>query len=405
MERNELKRKIIVFDDEPSLAEGYVDRLEEVKAVSRDFDVESVTPNQFPEIMNILKGRQLGLRLKSRNKHVDLHTPFDDADVAIIDYYLLRDPKSALMTGENVAYLVRCFSDCKLLIGLNQFSRSNFDLSLRGHPDSFVDFNIGSKQIANPRLWGEDGDGFRPSYWPNVNRYLSTFNERIDDVLDNMDRPVLDVLALSNVANVLPLTATGFLSGGTKHGGDITKTNFRQFLFESGSGFRGRDRGGIKASKESMARIIAARLSKWLERLVLPGQDVLVSPPHLVSRYPSLLRGEQSNLNSWNRTTGFGDPNQLGLRASLIKDFQYGKPHWLSRSAWLWPLLSSYKEIPEVQEPWKRELPPYVFCEDDTRFHKKGKEFLSEVDSPYVRRYVHEYPGIDYQPAVHFLEA
>ena len=45
------------------------------------------------------------------------------------------------------------------------------------------------------------------------------------------------------------------------------------------------DQGGIE-------RVAAARLGKWLERLVLPGQNVLVDAPHLVSRFPSLVAAD-----------------------------------------------------------------------------------------------------------------
>ena len=54
----------------------------------------------------------------------------------IIDYDLLgsqaeKSPTGSL-TGEIIAYLVRCFSRCKLIIGLNQYGSNPFDLTLRG---------------------------------------------------------------------------------------------------------------------------------------------------------------------------------------------------------------------------------------------------------------------------------
>ena len=106
----------------------------------------------------------------------------DNASIFIIDYDLLSSQEegeekneeffTGSLTGEIVAYLVRCFSKCKLIIGLNQYGNNPFDLTLRGDLDSFADLNLGGDQLDNPNLWMGDWQDseqeFRPWSWPNL---------------------------------------------------------------------------------------------------------------------------------------------------------------------------------------------------------------------------------------------
>jgi hypothetical protein len=156
-----------------------------------------------------------------------------------------------------------------------------------------------------------------------------------------------------------------------------------------------------------IARIAAARLSKWLEREVLPGQDVLTDAPHLVSRFPSLLKGDPSEQDSWNRTAAFGTPDQLGIRDEVIEKLEYKQNYWLSRAAWFWKDVTNVSRIPEVSEPWEKRPPKFVFAEDASRFYpeKDCREFLASVESPFVRRFVRFYGKneVDYAPKVRIL--
>jgi hypothetical protein len=162
-------------------------------------------------------------------------------------------------------------------------------------------------------------------------------------------------------------------------------------------------RNAVAMSKDALARVSAARISKWLERLVLPGQDILVDAPHLVSRYPSLMTGDVMDIETWNRTARLVSHEDLGLRTDLIEPFRLKKDHWLSRPVWFWDEVRECQDILEVREPWKMERPNWVFCEDASRFYEEGcREFIADVASPFARRFVKNFEGVDYRPKVRF---
>ncbi len=152
-----------------------------------------------------------------------------------------------------------------------------------------------------------------------------------------------------------------------------------------------------------MARVGAARISKWLERLVLPGQDILIDAPHLISRYPSLLGGAAEDIGAWNRAAHLTNYSELGLTTEIIERFRVKKDHWLSRPVWFWDELRECEEIKEVKEPWTVERPDWAFCEDASRFCREGyREFIADMESPFTRRFASGFKGIDYQPAYRF---
>jgi hypothetical protein len=318
----------------------------------------------------------------------------DKVDIFFIDFDLIETfPKEAFLTGEEVCYLTRCFSGCKVLVGLNQFDENTFDLTLRGHPESFADLNIDEKQLDNPGLWGGESE-FRPWHWPNLPKYLEKFNQKVADVSANPDRAILAILQMKGRTGDFPRLVEKFL------GPSGINATAREFALKSGNGLRPKDN---KSTDEVIARVTAARLSKWLERMILPGQDMLVDAPHLVSRYPSLLRGNPDDLGAWNQTAGFGPLNELGIELEDIERFSLEQSVWLSRPAWFWRELSNSKQIREASKPWERKPAKYVFAEDSSRFYEKEKctEFMAEVESPFVRRYARYFRdiGVTYTPA------
>jgi len=180
-------------------------------------------------------------------------------------------------------------------------------------------------------------------------------------------------------------------------------------VVESGNGLRGKDATSMrnavsKIAEDVVARVGAARISKWLEMLVLPGQDILVDAPHLISRYPSLLTGQTSGINSWNKTAQSTDYRKLGISVKLIEPFRLKQGHWLSRPGWFWHELQECQAIPEVAEPWKTHRPSWVFCEDASRFYQEKvcRAFVADTESPYSRRFVRQFMDIVYQPQVRF---
>jgi hypothetical protein len=391
-------KQIVIFDDDEGFAEGYSKRLNKLQAVVQDFTVDRISPKDFREQLSLLNGRRENTR--SGKGWTEKSISMDDISILIVDFDLIKT--SSFLTGEEVAYLTRCYSKCGLIIGLNLESRrrffdSYFDLTLKGHPESFCDLNIDAAQLDNLRLWTDDGKGFRPWYWPCLVRQLNSIENKVQDVLKHPKTPIVQVLHFDKILQLFPNSTLQFL------GGNPAEATFKDFVCLSGNGLRGKD----VPTKEMVARIAAARISKWLERLVLPGQDILVDAPHLVSRFPSLLQGDHEDVATWNKSATFLNQDELGLDLDNIGEFAFKPQYWLSRPAWFWNRVYACREIKEVAEPWNAETPKFAFCEDSSTFEKieECSEFHASIDSPYNRRFVHKtrFPKVDYAPKVLLL--
>ena len=405
-----MSQKILIYDDENKQTERFEKKLQmALNKVNQDtdIDIELLSEDELKISINALRDRQAKFRnVKTAS---DKKTKFDDVSVFIIDYDLINSNAAGFLTGEIIAYVVRCFSDCKLIVSLNQYGHNSFDLTLRGHMESFADLNLGVDQLGNSDLWrGDWGDsrrGFRPWYWPNLFQSLCHFDERVKDVKENLDVPICEVLCFTpELFRLLPRSIVQFIGKG--EGKEPSDTTFREFVFQSGNGLRIKDvpTSCDTVNDEVLARVGAARISKWLERLVLPEQDILVDTPHLVARYPSLIIDTGKGIGNWNRTAQLVDYNGLGLNTDLITPFKFEKEHWISRPVWFWDKLREDESIEEVREPWLTNKPNWVFCEDASRFYdqKDCREFFANTDSPFTRRFVKGFAGVDYRPKVRF---
>jgi hypothetical protein len=151
---------------------------------------------------------------------------------------------------------------------------------------------------------------------------------------------------------------------------------------------------------ESISRVVAARLAKWLEWQVLPEMDILVDAPHLVSRFPSLLEGDHESVGAWNATAVRHIEEVPNMKTYLLLESRLSKSHWLSRPAWYWRKTMQDENIPDVREPWNIEFVPWVFCEDTSSFALEGdaKSFRAAVESPFTTRYIKGLDDVDYLP-------
>jgi hypothetical protein len=286
-----------------------------------------------------------------------------------------------------------------LIVAINQFEKGfgGFNLNLKGHPESFADLNIGDPLLNNPGLWNEPWGGFRPWTWPLLPHELEQFERRVRNLRGNLEKPILGYLGFAESnARSLPRSPVEFLSKSD----NPTQTTFEDFVRKSGNGLRGRDE---PYCEESLVRVAAARIAHWLEFLILPGQNILVDAPHLVSRYPSLLGERSGDHAAWNGTVSFGKYDKLGLDP-VIHQYRFKKSYWLSRAAWFWPIVSNCQRIVEVSDPWAATWPGWVFCEDVSSFlpRDQTRQFVGELESPFVQRYVRVIDGILYHPISRF---
>lgn len=399
-----MKKKILIYDDEEKQTVRFENILRQTLKKAgrdRDFAIKILCEDDLQDSIEKLQIRQERYRRNERCSNET--TDFDNTSIFIIDYDLLDNKKVKFLTGEVIAYIVRCFSDCKLIVGLNQFGRNPFDLTLRGHPESFADLNLGEVQLGNPELWrgdwNDDRQDYRPWYWPNLCESLRNFDKIVAEVKENLDNPICEVLGFKpDIFQLLPREIVQFI-GEEK---EPVETTFQDFVMHSGNGMKPKDSNISEI--DVLARVGAARISKWLECLVLPEQDVLVDAPHLVSRYPSLIVDDTQDIAVWNKIAQLIDYSELGLHNKLIQTHRFEKDYWISRPAWFWDKLREDESIQEIIEPWATAKIDWVFCEDTSCFHiqEECKEFFADTVSPFTRRFVKGFQAVDYRPRVRF---
>ena len=387
---------IAIFDDDEQQRQSWHDRLVnlgkgEVLRLGRD---------DFLQQIDCLEERRKAARQKGTTDKLEdlgIDCQFDQIDILIVDFDLLQ---AVNITGEEVAYILRCFSLCGLVVALNQFGRRRFDLSLRGHPESFADLNIGEDFFDDPGLWDHYGwNEFRPWSWPLLPELLEDYMKRIHDAADWMGRPVLECLDLDEEsAVILPYEMIEFIESPKNKKAELT--TFEDFVSCSGRGLKRRD--SECAIEEMKPRIAAARLHHWLESIVLSSQDILIDAPHLVARFPSLLAGDVKDQKIWKSTADL--VNLSGVERKVIKEFEYPHEHWLTRPAWYWTGIRGCESIPEVEDPWSVEDFNWVFCEDSSSFvsRDEAREFIAKLPSRFNRRYVRKIAGVEYHPGVRF---
>lgn len=387
---------VAVYDDDPKLTKSVVSSIK--KALGDDGDVTGISDADFKNSFDVLYKRHRAAR--NEGAVPSDKCLFDSVDVLVIDYDLIHSGASELLTAETVAYNVRCFSDCGVILALNQYGDPLFDLTLKGHIESFADVNLGATQIGNPNLWGKSKDGFRPWYWPNVVSYCADMRKKLRDVKKafDADQSIGSMIGIpDSVLAAMPRSLTQFVGGD-----DIQSATVDAFVRHSGNALRRRDGEDVR-DDNVVIRLAAARISKWLEQLVLPGQNILVDAPHLVSRYPSILTNRKG-VQHWDALSRLANNDDCKMLSSVIKKYRLAKHHWLSKPVWFWPQLSEDSAISEVSEPWNATFPEYCFCEDVSAFHKRDscREFVADTESPFARRYVKALDKIEYRPAVRF---
>lgn len=396
-----VKPVMMIYDDERRAKQRYRKEVLKVKELSKEYEIEPMEDEDFSKMVRELRERVQHSR-KRKISDDDWNSSWDTAAIFIIDYDLAETLDIA-ESGEQIAYYLRCFSKCDYILGLNQFGIHRFDLTLTGHLGSYSDLNVGANDLSNPGLWTGKAKGYRPWYWPSVIDCRKSFNSRFEDVRKHFSEPICEVLGFPERTFLyLPQSANQHLGSDQEN---ITKTTFKDFFEDSSMVLREKDRRKGRFSDDVKARIVAARLSKWMERTIMSGQSILVDAPHLAYRFPSLLKNPPSRLSSWNATTCLGGQEKPAMKLNKIRRFEFKKKHWVSRPVWFWGEVSESGNITEVREPWKKKRFDVVFAEDASRFFRRKdcSEFVSDVDSPFRRRFIKYFDEVDYRPRVRLL--
>ena len=387
--------RIVICDDEEGRRERWEEQLRallepdhEVVSISRDF-------GEHYRVLTQRRERARGLRSPHSVVPLDelpldddwTDTDFDAADVLLLDYDLFDFARDNYLTGAIVAYLARCFSRCRTIVSVNEFGPNPFDLTLVGNPVSFADVTIGEDQLSNPALWfGFPVDdsaaiGFRPWTWQPLLDHAVRQAARAEEVMDRLEEQLVDVTALRGHDALLPRSTIGLL------GPDSVHVTLADIARGPQLGLR---RGDEPGSKRALARIAAASGARWLERVVLPLQDVLIDAPHLVQRNAALLEAEDVETADWNVTARLPATHEAcGLRPAAI-EYRHLAPLWLARPAFLWPGVSTDSAVPGVADPFATPAVDTVFCEDVSAFlpRAQARRFISKLDSSSPVRWI-----------------
>lgn len=379
---------VLVYDDETDVAERLAG---EIREASRgEASVVAKGGEDFEELLDVLHQRRKQPSSQVIGSGGGKTHEADEADVIVVDYDLREFTSAA--TGSRLAYLLRCFSECGFIVIVNQYGTNSFDLGLslgfssgfsNIHFD-FADLHIGDTQIGNPGLWRTDFEGYRPWYWPIIPGARKNFKKCVEDVQEHLDKSIIEFLGLNSVTDWIPGRARSFLS--SSH--DIREVTFRNFGESYHSGVERKDK---KVSvSELFPRVVAARISTFLNSVLMPEQSVIVDAPHLASRFPSLIGDKRADMEHWNTLCSLSLSNEAELISEDFAKHRFPRPHWLWRPAWYWPNINRDEEIEEVKDPWSIHNVEWVFCENISRFAPMdvAQEFRADVSPPFIKRFV-----------------
>ncbi|MBF0181189.1 MAG: hypothetical protein HQM03_14295 [Magnetococcales bacterium] len=405
-------RRIVICDDVPEDAEGWRAELSRIlpgAVPDREHAVELCPEDELKQGLQNLMSRRAAARGKS--EWSESGTVFDGAEIVVIDYDLAHISGGSLITAETMARLCRAFTDTPVILIMNQYREFDFDLSLRGHPDSRADLNIKSEHLSRPRLWhfnADDSSQFRPWYWPELSSAAERQKKRVADLLENgnLEVSILEHLGFTETETErMWSNALGFL-----HPKDPRSATFRTFVQESGKGTDVKDDRPLTESRHpcaqrAVARIAAARIAKWLDKLVLASQDILVDLPHLVERMPCLVpKDHRNDVTAWNAFVTLEENPKTD--ADLLRRFGFQKPHWLSRPACWWTRIDEDRELRMARKEDRLGNPnDFVFREDSSDFANRddSQEFRADFDCIFDRRSLTEVDGLEYGPRVRLV--
>jgi len=390
-----MSKKIFVFDDEERFSSNWIKDLSSIDYVDESFELEKMNDETFMKLIRRLIEKQNSIRNKDKIEN-DIEI-FDNDSIFFIDFDLINQEKGYYFTGETVAYLVRCFTQCGLIVGLNQYGSNSFDLTLKGHPESFCDLNIGTEQLTNGGLWTKDFPRFRPWFWPLLPDLLDKRKQCYNEIIDNLEIKLCDLFGFEEQIKLFPKSVNDFLGEKPE---EVTPI---KFVFGSEFALRKKDRIQVYLPKENVANIASARISKWIERLVMPGQNILVDACHLISRYPSLFTGNKDDISELNKLCSLNHPDVLPLIKNEIEKNRFMKAHWATRPLWYWKKIAIDEEILEIRRPSEKKTLKFKFCEDASRFveSEKVQPFSIDSDSPYLTRFIEKNPSdpsVEYRP-------
>lgn len=401
------KKSVLICDDDQNVATEWAKRLNEtLNEVCKGFAAENVAPGDFAQCVRGLSLRRKSARTdepaekNGSEEEKAVQRLFDRACVLVIDYELLDlGSDFGPMSGEEIAYLARMYSTCGIIVVLNEppDGTERFDLTFRGYSDKFADLHVSDRLLCFPGLWSDahlEAYRFRPWHWPNIPVAVEKYERRVAELKGKLGTSIAEYFPkIAKAWDFLPLAVQSFIS--ESNGASST---FNDFLDNSPNAKRfPKDK---YRDEHGRCRVAAARVHHFLERLVLPLQEVLTDAPHLAMRYPSLVKKTKNSdgVAAYDRTAAldFDQKTPEGDWTSpqgekLLEKYRFGRSDWLTRPAWLGiEMKNDDVDLPEIRDPLNAEAAPVVFCEDISRFMdpKYTQGVVADLASANRMRYV-----------------
>lgn len=356
--------KVLVIDDEENATRDHAKKIKKGMPKAEVFHAHGDNLVKLVEDLRDLQTQARSGNLTEKKEISVGGKSLNDYDVLVIDNDLFL-AESSVRSGGELAYLARCYSRIPYIVLINESDVADFDLTLTGKPHCFADANIPAQHIANPGLWSLDWKGyFRPWYWPVVTNEVKAVKScwrELKKAAHGVNSPVLEFFGLheSALLSFISQEALEFLVGKCEK--SVEEITFRDFVESSGNALEAKDR---VADDDAIIRIAVARTRKWLDCFVLRAEELLVDSAHLVLRCPNLLKKNQKANEFWSEGFSKSCPK---LDEKRLAHFGFDHPNWLTRKAWLWPLIRD-SEIP-AEVDWN-EYPELLFAEDVSRFLK-----------------------------------
>jgi hypothetical protein len=397
------KPQVVVCDDDQHRVEDWSERIKE--RTGADFDVRPLAPVDFAAGVAALKDRMANAKAtRGENPRGAKAEVFDRADILILDSDLTPDagsergldPQDLIRTnlvgemGGEVAHLARAYSTAGAILVVNQkWKTRTFDLTMQVFASDVADVYISEKDLDNAGLWnGRQIADFRPWHWPVLSELPKLINTLAEEV--QLNDSVLDTLGL-NSPDVLDAITNRQMDGLAAD--DLARMTFRDVATASVYGLRPKE----IVEEDQLKRVAACAVRRWLERTVLPSQNVLIDRPHLVQRRPWLVenRGDPA---AWNRQDGWWASSE---QPSDDRGYAPAASRWLGRHVWLWHSLPA-----QPRSANERVRPSdLVFCEDSSKFVSvaMAHDYMSDLEGPTAQRFVERLAGVEYSPRQRLL--
>lgn len=368
--------KILILDDETERAQRWKLKIESYG----NYEAVVPKPKDVSDIIADLHAK----RLESRKNGYHASVVFEGYDLIMVDYDLLglesETGGSAWSTGAEVAYAGRLMCDAGPIVVINQFGTNSFDLTMSRTTASYADLDVGSEQVTEKSLWcASDFTSFRPWHWPNLSIEATRFSKMHNFVHENFNESITKSLGF-DVSDVesprfIGHEILGYL--GIENTEDVT---FKQLLTQRRDirvfNILEKDLPLlINMDDHSLARVCSVVISHWLEKIVLPNQEVLADLPHLAPQLPWVVSNYKEE-GSWNDLCDLSGAAPLPVsldRFRFAPSFMFSRPVYWAEEA---------KGELEGQGDFDiHSMPNIAFCEDISSFinNADAKNFPSDL--------------------------